>query len=150
MIGDRVEVERRGHLDLIPRGVLDRLALGKAVGVVGRGGGAEVIGVKGVFGVDMQITDIRIGQRVRGWRCAIQQIHHRLERVASTTTKIPAFIEQTHFLSAGSGQRQQADSENKTFTHNASLSLLLSDREFTRHRLPPAPLIHASTPRSDA
>ena len=150
MVGDGIKIERCRHLDLVSRGVLDRLTLCKAVGIIRRGGGAEVIGVKGVLSVHMQIAKIRIAQRVRCRRCAIQQIHHRLERVAPTTTKVAAFIEQTHFFSAGSGQRQQAGSENKTFTHNASLSLLLSDREFTRHRLPPAPLIHGSTPRSDA
>ena len=114
MVGDGIKIERCRHLDLVSRGVLDRLTLCKAVGIIRRGGGAEVIGVKGVLSVHMKIA------------------------------------KQTHFFSTGSGQRQQAGSENKTFTHNASLSLLLSDREFTRHRLPPAPLIHGSTPRSDA
>ena len=60
MVSDRIKIERCGHLNLIARRVLDRLALGKAVGVVGCGGGTKVIGVKGVFGVHMQIAEIRI------------------------------------------------------------------------------------------
>ena len=76
MVSDRVKIERCRHLNLIARGVLDRLTLCKAVGIIGRGGGAEVIGVKGVFSVHMQIAKIRIAQRVRCRRCAIKQIHH--------------------------------------------------------------------------
>ena len=54
----------------------------------------------------MQIAKVGIAERVCGWRRAIQNIHHRLERVTPTTTKVAAFIEQTHFFSTGSGQRQ--------------------------------------------
>ena len=60
VVSDGVKVEGRRHLNLIACRVLDRLALSKAVGVVGGGGGAKVIGVKGVFGVHMQIAEIRI------------------------------------------------------------------------------------------
>ena len=78
MVSDGIKIEWSDHLDLISRGVLDRLTLGKAVGVIRRGGRAEVLGVKGVFSVHMKIAKIRIAQRVRCRRCAIQQIHHGL------------------------------------------------------------------------
>ena len=93
VVSDRVKVERCGHLDLIARRVLDRLALGKAVGVIGCGGRAKVIGVKGVFSVHMQVTKIGIAERVRGWRPAIQNIHRRLEGVASTPSKIVVLVD---------------------------------------------------------
>ena len=60
VICDRVEIQRCRDLNLISPGVLDRCALCKSIGIVGRCCRTKVISVEGVFGVHVQIAKIRI------------------------------------------------------------------------------------------
>ena len=92
VIGDGIKIQGRGHLNLIARRVVNRLTLSKSVCVVGRGGCAEVVGVKGVLGVYMQIAEIRIAKRVRRRRRAIDHIHDRFEGVTTATTKVAVLV----------------------------------------------------------
>ena len=93
VIGDRIKIEGCGHLNLIARGVLDRLPESKPVSIVGRCGGTKVVSIKRVLGMDMQIAKVRIAQRIRRRRRAVEHVHHRLERVTAATAKIVVLVD---------------------------------------------------------
>ena len=61
MVSDSHEVERPTlKLELVAAGVRDRLSLGVAIGVVGRGADFEHVGVKRMAGVDVKVPEVGI------------------------------------------------------------------------------------------
>ena len=71
MIGDRQEVERPAlELHLEAGRVLDRLALGVPVGVVGRRAHVEDEGVERVAGVDVEVAEVGLARGGAGWAAA--------------------------------------------------------------------------------
>ena len=79
MIGNGVKIQRRTQLNLIPTGVSDCLTFGIAIGIVGCGRGAKVIGIKGVLSVHVQVAEVGIAVRVGRRYRPVQQVSYRLQ-----------------------------------------------------------------------
>ena len=66
MIGDGQKVERQPlKLEAEAARVVDRLSPRVAVGVVGFGSDRELVGVEGVAGVDVEVAEVGVAERVR-------------------------------------------------------------------------------------
>ena len=65
MVGDCGEVQRASHANTVAGGMPDFSAFNKGVGVVWSRLDAANIGVRGVAGVDVQVTPVEIAVRIK-------------------------------------------------------------------------------------
>jgi len=108
MVGDREEVERSVHqLHGAATHVVDGLALGKPVGIIGRGANIERKGIEGPRRVHVEVAEVGVSKRV-GLDLRRRDVDHRRSLVGGL------------YPSTCPQQQDQADQRERPFHRSTS------------------------------